>query len=381
MASNWQDCKNILCIRPDNMGDLIMTGPALRAIKESFGCKITVLTSSMAAGIAKLMPEIDEVMIFDVPWVKNNLEPDCEIFNKTVRQISEKQFDAAVVFTVYSQNPMPAVMLAYLANIPKRLAYCRENPYQLLTDWVPDQEPYTFIKHQVRRDLDLVAAVGAVTSNDQLQLRVNDRLAEHINQVLTDQGINTHSPWLIFHPGVSETKREYPAARWVAAGHELIQKGYQLIITGGIAEKQLCEIIQQQIGKNSVNAAGLFNLEEFTALISLAPVVVSVNTVTVHIASAVGTPVVVLYALTNPQHTPWRVPCKVLPFQVPPAEQSKNEVIRHVNRFLYSEPVDMPDGPTVASAVYELLKPQCAISFADAATLWPVHIPSENRAD
>jgi hypothetical protein len=61
-------------------------------------------------------------------------------------------------------------MLAYLAGIPKRLAYCRENPYQLLTDWVPDQEPYTFIKHQVRRDLDLVAAVGAVTSNDQLQL-------------------------------------------------------------------------------------------------------------------------------------------------------------------------------------------------------------------
>jgi hypothetical protein len=68
-----------------------------------------------------------------------------------VRQISEKKFDAAVIFTVYSQNPLPTVMLAYLAGIPKRLAYCRENPYQLLTDWVPDQEPYTLIKHQVRQ--------------------------------------------------------------------------------------------------------------------------------------------------------------------------------------------------------------------------------------
>jgi lipopolysaccharide heptosyltransferase II len=356
MANNWQHCKNILCIRPDNMGDLIMSGPAIRALKENFSCKITILTSSMAASVAKLMPEIDEVMVFDVPWVKNNLEPDSEIFNETVRQISEKRFDAAVVFTVYSQNPLPAVMLAYLAGIPKRLAYCRENPYRLLTDWVPDQEPYTFIKHQVRRDLDLVAAVGAVTSNDQLKLAVNDGLIDHINQVLTDQGIDIHSPWLIFHPGVSETKRDYPIQQWTAAGCELIRKGYQILITGGIAEKQLCEITQQQIGKYSVNAAGLFSLEEFVTLISLAPVVVSVNTGTVHIAAAVGTPVVVLYALTNPQHTPWKVPCEVLLFQVPETVQSKNEVVRHVSRFLCSEPVGMPDGPVVACAVEELLK-------------------------
>src|SRR4051794_3142508 len=103
MANNWHECKNILCIRPDNMGDLIMTGPALRALKESFGCKVTVLTSSMAASIATLMPEIDDVMIFDVPWVKSNFNADTERFNEIVSAIREKQFDAAVIFTVYSQ--------------------------------------------------------------------------------------------------------------------------------------------------------------------------------------------------------------------------------------------------------------------------------------
>jgi ADP-heptose:LPS heptosyltransferase len=50
MLSNWQGCKNILCIRPDNMGDLIMTGPALRALKDTFDAKITVLTSSGSCG-------------------------------------------------------------------------------------------------------------------------------------------------------------------------------------------------------------------------------------------------------------------------------------------------------------------------------------------
>jgi len=376
MIDNWKDCKNcknILCIRPDNMGDLIMTGPALRALKESFGCKITVLTSSMAAGVAKLMPEIDEIMIFDVPWVKSHLAPDPESFTDTVRKISQKQFDAAVIFTVYSQNPLPTAMLAYLAGIPLRLAYCRENPYQLLTDWVPDQEPYLLIKHQVRRDLDLVAKIGATSSNDQLTLRVNNGLKEQVGQILAKQGINTQRPWLIFHPGVSETKREYPVAQWAAAGRELIRKGHQVILTGAASEKNLCENIQQQIGEGSKNTAGLFNLEEFVTLIGMAPVVVSVNTGTVHIAAAVGTPVVVLYALTNPQHTPWKVPCKVLPFPVPESALSKNEVIRHVSQFLYSEPAEMPDGLAVACAAEELLN-------SDAIISQPVHIPSHSRA-
>jgi lipopolysaccharide heptosyltransferase II len=363
------------------MGDLLMTGPALRALKQSFGCKITVLTSSMAAGIAKLIPEIDEVMIFDVPWVKSNLEPDQENFYDAVKQIREKQFDAAIVFTVYSQNPLPTVMLAYLAGIPKRLAYCRENPYQLLTDWVPDEEPYSLIRHQVRRDLDLVKAVGAVTDEDHLALTVNKNLIQAINQTLTNQGIAIDRPWLIFHPGVSEAKREYPTEQWVTAGQELTSKGYQILVTGVASEKQLCEQITRQIGDGVVNMAGLFTLEEFVTLISMAPVVVSVNTGTIHISAAAGTPVVVLYALTNPQHTPWKVSCRVLPFQVDENKQSKNEVIRYVNRFLYSEPVEMPDGLAVACAVNELLQPQSALSFADATMLWLAPAQFQNRAD
>ncbi len=59
-------------------------------------------------------------------------------------------FDAAVIFTVYSQNPLPAAFLCYLAGIPLRLAHCRENPYQFLTDWVKDTEPEQNVRHEVR---------------------------------------------------------------------------------------------------------------------------------------------------------------------------------------------------------------------------------------
>ena len=147
--TDWSNCRNILCIRPDNMGDLLMSGPAIRAIKASFETKITVLTSSMATAIAALMPEIDEVMVFDVPWVKTQEAANKEAVAQIVSRLAEKKFDAAVIFTVFSQNPLPSAMLAYLAGIPKVLAYCRENPYGLLSDWVPDEEPYALIRHQV----------------------------------------------------------------------------------------------------------------------------------------------------------------------------------------------------------------------------------------
>ncbi len=65
-------------------------------------------------------------------------------------------FDAAVIFTVYSQSPLPAAMLCYLAGIPRRLAHCRENPYALLSDWLREPEPQQRTRHEVERQLDLV---------------------------------------------------------------------------------------------------------------------------------------------------------------------------------------------------------------------------------
>ncbi|MDB5286734.1 MAG: glycosyl transferase family 9 [Mucilaginibacter sp.] len=354
---NWHNCKNILCIRPDNMGDLIMTAPAIRALKETFGAKITILTSSMAQVIIKHIPEIDDAIIYDLPWVKSEKTPDPENFNDVISTIKEKKFDAAVIFTVYSQNPLPTAMLAYLAGIPKILAYCRENPYHLITDWVPDKEPYQNIKHQVRRDLDLVASVEAFAINEGLSLAVDEGLWSAISNKLTDKGIAINKPWLILHAGVSERKREYPIKKWVEAAKRLIaDKGYQILLTGSETEKQLTEDLQGKIGEGSFSVAGILNLDEFICLVKHAPVILSVNTSTVHIAAAVGTPVVVLYAQTNPQHTPWEVPHKVLAYPVPAYLRSKNEVIAYVNKTLYSVPMNLPDADDIINAVSGLLK-------------------------
>jgi lipopolysaccharide heptosyltransferase II len=352
----WKNCKNILIIRADNMGDLLMSSPAIRALKETFHCRTTLLTSSMGNTIAPFIKEIDQIIVADLPWVKT-MEPINEKDFKTlVKRLHKLDFDAAVIFTVYSQNPLPAAMLAYMAGIPKRLAYCRENPYHLLTDWMVEKEPYTFIRHQVKRDLHLVKMIGAETGDQRIKIIFSETAKKNVLKQLSAIGVEVEKNWLILHPGVSETKREYPRNGWIETGKLLRdQLGFQLLISGSSAEKQLCENIQQCIGERSFALAGLFSIEEFIALISLAPLVISVNTGTVHIAAATQTPVIVLYALTNPQHTPWRVSSTTLSFSVKEDLRSKNEVVNYVSQQLMDKGLEPPSPLQIVEEAEKLL--------------------------
>lgn len=314
------------------MGDLIMSSPAIRALKESFRSKITVLTSSMAGRIAKQFSFIDEVIVSDVPWVKLKSNEGAAGFYQLVEELRRQKFDAAVIFSVFSQNPMPAIMLAYLAGIPSRLAYCRENPYDLLTEWVPDKEPFSFINHQVTRDLKLVEYVGAHTKTDELSIDVPADAYAEVHQKLLDVGVTGERSWIIVHPGASEPKREYPAERFHNTLRAIVRElDVDILLTGTASEKRITEHLRTGIETNTYSLAGMLNLEQFMALIDIAPLVLSVNTGTVHIAAALKTPVVVLYALTNPQHTPWKCPSKVFTFPVEDELQSNNEILRYVS--------------------------------------------------
>ena len=356
--SDWKDCKHILCIRADNMGDLLMSSPAIRALKETFGCRITLLTSSMANLVAPFISQIDETIVANLPWIKTDAPVTQADFFTLVEKLKKYHFDAAVIFTVYSQNPLPAAMLAYLADIPMRLAYCRENPYYLLTDWVVEREPLSIIRHQVERDLEMVKTVGATTANDAIIISIKEKeeAKEKALVKLKAVGVDPSQSWMIIHPGVSEKKREYPEDLWVKTAGIIRDKiGYQVLVTGSGSENLLCNSIAQKTGGKVYPAAGVFDIEEFIALVGEAPVIASVNTGTVHIAAAVQTPVVVLYALTNPQHTPWRVASEVLYFSVKESLKSKNQIVDYVSNQLMDRSVDYPSPEKVANKVKSLL--------------------------
>ncbi len=318
--NNWNFAENVLCIRLDTIGDVLMTTPAIRALKASHpGRRITLLTSSAGAATASLVPDVDEVIVYDAPWLKAttprlNSRPEYEM----AEYLRRLNFDGAVIFTVYSQNPLPSAFLCYMADIPLRLAHCHENPYQLLTDWIKDPEPEQFIRHEVRRQLDLVATIGCHTEDERMSLRVPEIALAFVRNLLEKLSIDQERPWVVIHPGATAASRRYPPEKFALVARSLVlDQGIQVIFTGTEPERELVTAIQTAMGVPSNSLGGCLNLAELAAVLSLAPLLISNNTGPVHIAAAVGTPVVDLYALTNFQHTPWGVANRVLFHDVP----------------------------------------------------------------
>jgi lipopolysaccharide heptosyltransferase II len=316
----WERAKNVLAVRLDHLGDVLMTTPAIRALKEGRpDRRVTLLTSPAGAAVAALIPEVDDVIVYDAPWMKATApRADSAPDFAMIERLRAGRFDAAAIFTVFSQNPMPAAFLCYLADIPLRLAHCHENTYQLLTDWLADPEPERGIRHEVRRQIDLVAPVGCRAEDERLSLRVPEAARARIRLLLDERGIDHERPWIVVHPGASAPSRRYPTEGFAAVARRLAaEDGWQVVFTGLPDERDLVAAIQREMAAPSQAFVGALDLGELAALIEAAPLLLANNTGPAHIAAAVGTPVVDLYALTNPQHTPWGVPSRVLSHDVP----------------------------------------------------------------
>ncbi len=317
-ARDWQSVRRILCVRLDSMGDVLMTSPAFRALRALPNQpELTLLTSPSGAEAGRLIAEIDQVWPAEVAWLKHTPQRDSSAVDRAlIEQLRSGEFDGCVIFTVLTQNPLPSAMLCYLADIPLRLAHCRENPYQLLTHWVPDRETIHNARHEVRRQLELVRTVGAVPENERMSMNICAAARTRIAGWLNEHGIDATSKWCVLHPGATASSRRYPATRYAMVAQMLEQRGFRVVITGSASEEHLIEQVTHAC-KHSVRAAGLFDLEHLGALIAEAQVLITNNTGPAHIAASVGTPVVDLYALTNPQHTPWQVESRVLNVDVP----------------------------------------------------------------
>ncbi|GIZ53763.1 lipopolysaccharide heptosyltransferase II [Noviherbaspirillum aridicola] len=351
-ASSWQRAERILCIRLDYLGDVLMTTPAIRALRDTLpGRHITLLTSGSGAAVARYIPQIDDTIVYPAPWLKSSAAHDRGEDFAMIERLAAGRYDAAVIFTVYSQNPMPAAMMCYLAGIPLRLAHCRENPYQMLTDWVRETEPESGVRHEVQRQLDLVAAVGARPLDTRLSLQVEDADRRAVRERLGAMGIAPGSRWIAIHPGATAASRRYPPElfRQVAAAL-LAQQDCQLVFTGGGDEAPLVEQIRSGLPRTH-SLAGMLQLGELAALLAEAPLLISNNTGPAHMAAALGTPLVDLYALTNPQHTPWQVRSKVLYQEVDCAFCYKSACPHGHNRCL----TDVRPARVVAAA-HELLQ-------------------------
>ncbi|MDQ1818111.1 glycosyltransferase family 9 protein [Massilia sp. CCM 9210] len=319
-APDWADARNVLCVRLDAMGDVLMCTPAIRAVKQARPDRVlTLLSSGSGVALAPYLDDVDAVIGYAAPWIKAGGGHPPSSDSAFIARLAERRFDAAVIFTSYSQSALPAALMCYMAGIPLRLGHCRENPYRMLSHWVLEKEPESVIRHEVRRQLDLVGSIGCRgDSNARLQFAVRAHDVEAVRHMLGERGIEPRRPWVLMHPGASAASRRYPPARWAEVIRALARRtGCPVVLTGDAHEAELIDGIRLACGVRTHSLAGQLDLGQLGAAIRLATVVLSNNTGPAHIAAAVGTPLATLYALTNPQHTPWQVESRLLFHDVP----------------------------------------------------------------
>jgi lipopolysaccharide heptosyltransferase II len=292
----------------------------MRALRQAVpGRTLTLLGSPSGAAALPFIPELIDAIAWEAPWSNRAPVPATHADGLAlVATLAARAFDAAVIFTTYTQSALPAALLCQLAGIPLRLAHCRENPYRLLTDWIPDPEPATIVRHEVQRQLALVQRVGCRSAAPGLSFVPRPADVAATRARLGAAGIDPDRPYLLLHPGASAASRRYPAGHWAQVLRLLAHDPQlPLVLTGTAAESELVDQIQFASAVPAISLAGRLTLGELGAALQRAAVVVTNNTGPAHMAAAVGTPVVDLYALTNPQHTPWHVRSRVLFHDVP----------------------------------------------------------------
>ncbi|HET7093048.1 MAG TPA: hypothetical protein VFI22_06215, partial [Thermomicrobiales bacterium] len=168
----WRDVSNILLIRLDNLGDVLVTTPAMHAVRVGLPeARLTLLASPVGAQAGRLDPDLDEVLVYEAPWMDpwRQLPHDPAREAAALAEIAGQRFDGAIIFTSFRQSSLPAAYLCYLAGIPLRASASIDGPGSLLTTRHKHPER---MMHEVERGLDLVGALGFPTEPTPLVLRV-----------------------------------------------------------------------------------------------------------------------------------------------------------------------------------------------------------------
>ncbi|MGC9670384.1 HAD-IIIA family hydrolase [Planosporangium sp. 12N6] len=290
----------VLVARCDSAGDVLLTGPAIRAVAAG-ASHTTLMCGPRGHDAARLLPGVDDLIEWRVPWIDPQPRPvDGAEVDALVKDIETRQFDRAVIFTSFHQSPLPLALLLRLAGVPHVSAISEDYPGSLLDvrhRGVPEDIS------EVERALSLAAAAGfGLPAGDDGRLRLRHPLPAVTG--LPDD-------YVVVHPGASVPARACPPQRCREFVCALAEAGQRVVVTGAGSERELTRYVA---GDTALDLGGRTSMAELAAVLEGARCAVVANTGPAHLAAAVGTPVVSLFAPTVPfeKWRPYGVPVRRL---------------------------------------------------------------------
>ncbi len=277
--------KNILIVRTDRIGDVILSLPMASLIKKHFPeCKVTFLLREYTKPLALNNPYIDEVITLS----EENGKPS---ISKNISRLRNK-FDACVV----AYPTYPIALILFLSKIKKRIG----TGYRWYSFFF-NKKIYEHRKFGERHELEYnVRLLQHLGINEQVNeenvsfgISTSKENEQKIKNYLTSQEVDFSKKIIIVHPGSGKSAVDLPAEKMRVIVNSLSKEGIEILITGGSSEKELCQSLV--VNSSTKNLAGMFNLGEMTALIDKADLMIANSTGPIHIAAALGKHVIGFY--------------------------------------------------------------------------------------
>jgi ADP-heptose:LPS heptosyltransferase len=284
---DWRAIERVLVVRADNLGDVVMTTPALRALRQTAPhVRVDLLASPAGAQVAPLIPAVSEVLTVSPSWQQAGPpRPAGELAAEEARLVDRVRagnYDAMIVFTSHSQSPWPVAHVGMLAGIGLRAVHSVEFGGAVATHWVTPPPVGT---HQVDRCLHLLDALGVPPAGPGLELTIPPTTRDR--------------PFAVLAPGGSCPSKRYPPGRFARVARLVADAGLAVLVTGAPKEVPLVDEVVSGANHPLVTALGEVTVSALAGVIGAADVVVCNNSGCLHLADAARVPVVVTYAGTE----------------------------------------------------------------------------------
>jgi ADP-heptose:LPS heptosyltransferase len=305
---------HVLVARQDSAGDVLLAGPAVRAVAAGAG-RVTLLCGPRGREAAALLPGVDQVLVRHAAWIDATPAPVTRAAaEELVDTLAGLGVDQALVLTSFHQSPLPLALLLRMAGVATIAAISVDYPGSLLDvrHRVDDD------LHEVERALSLVATLGyRLPEGDDGRLAVRRARFTEVPE----------RPYVVVHPGAAAPARAWSPDRHAALVDALVAAGRRVVVTGGDSERALTSLVAGLTAPTRpvTDLGGRLDLAGLAEVLAAADALVVGNTGPAHLAAAVGTPVVSLFAPVVPavRWRPWKVPHVLLGDQRAPCAGSR----------------------------------------------------------
>lgn len=310
--------ERILVIRTDRIGDVVLSTPVLTALRRSFpSAFIAMMVRPYTRDVVSGHPHADEIVLDDRPGLNSGIAG----FVRLLRMVRRHRFDMALLL----HPSFRLALLCFLAGIRFRVG-TGYRAYSFLFSRRVYHHRKKSDRHELDLNLDLARAVGARLDQVAFFLHIPDQDRISTESRLRSHGLSSGSAFMVIHPGSGGSAMDWPLSGFAALGDRILgEMGLPVVITGNKAESPLVDRLCSMMYREPLRLDGALSIKELLALLSRARLLVANSTGPLHMAVAVGCPVVGLYcplaACAPVRWGPYGYPASVLTPPLPPCRK------------------------------------------------------------